>query len=104
VGKLHLMVALDAAVGPFYEVVIAGASQADDTKEMLKAIRRRFIPNKAILLRATEQVAPGIDAIAGFTSSYPSIDGRATVYVCTNHSCRLPSTDARGVLELLDVR
>jgi len=100
----QLMVALDAAVGPFYEVVIAGASQADDTKEMLKAIRRRFIPNRAILLRATEQVAPGIDAIAGFTSSYPSIDGRATVYVCTNHSCRLPSTDARAVLDLLDVR
>jgi uncharacterized protein YyaL (SSP411 family) len=100
----QLMVALDAAVGPFYEVVIAGASQANDTKEMLKAIRRRFIPNKVMLFRATEEMAPGIDAIAGFTTLYPSIDGRGTAYVCTNHSCRLPSTDARVVLELLDVR
>jgi len=100
----QLMVAGDFGVGPSYEVVIAGNSQAKDTKEMLKAIRTQFIPNKVVILRPTEQESPDIDRLAEFTKSQASIDGRATAYVCLNYNCKFPTTDITKMLDLLNVK
>lgn len=101
----QLMVAVDFAVGSSYEVVIAGDSQGDDAREMLKAIRRRFIPDKVVILRPTEQESSGIDQIAPFTKYYQSsVDGKATAYVCVNYNCKLPTTDISEMLELLNVK
>jgi len=100
----QLMVAVDFGVGPSYEVVIAGNSQAKDTKEMLKAIRTQFIPNKVVILRPTEQESPDINRLAEFTKSQASIDGRATAYVCLNYNCKFPTTDITKMLDLLNVK
>jgi len=97
----ELMVALDFGVGPSYEVVIVGDSQADDTKAMIKAIRRQFVPNKVVLLRQTEKEEPDIIRIAEFTKSQLSLNGKATAYVCLNYVCKLPTTDISKMLELL---
>ena len=99
----ELMVALDFGVGPSYEVVIVGDSQADDTKAMIKAIRRQFVPNKVVLLRQTEKEEPDIIRIAEFTKSQLSLDGKATAYVCLTYVCKLPTTDISKMLELLNV-
>jgi len=99
----QLMVAADFGVGPPYEMVIAGKSQAKDTKEMLKAIRRQFIPNKVVILRPTEQESPDIDYLAEFTKHQLSIEGKTTAYVCLNYNCKLPTTDVNKMLELLNV-
>ncbi len=97
------MTALDFAVGPSYEVVIAGSSQADDTKNMLKALRKEFIPNKVMLFRPAGVELPEIARLAEFTKHLSSKEGRATAYVCQNYSCQLPTTDIRKMLELLNV-
>jgi len=97
----ELMVALDFGVGPSYEVVIVGDSQADDTKAMIKAIRRQFVPNKVVLLRQTEKEEPDIIRIAEFTKSQLSLEGKATAYVCLNYVCKLPTTDISKMLEFL---
>lgn len=97
----QLMVALDFAVGPSYEIVIVGDPRADDTKAMLKALRSRFIPNKVMLLRPVEEESPAIVGIAKFTEDQRSLDGKATAYVCRNYVCELPTTDINGMLELL---
>ena len=99
----QLMAALDFAVGPTYEVVIAGNSQADDTTHMLRALRKEFIPNKVVLLRPTEVELPEIARLAEFTKYLSSKEGKATAYVCQNYSCKLPTTDIGKMLELLDV-
>ena len=98
----QLMVALDFAIGPCYEVIIVGDPQSDDTREMLDAIRRRFIPNKVVMLRQIEQESPEIEHIAPFTKNLTSIDGKATAYVCLNYKCKRPTTDTRAMLELLN--
>ena len=97
----QLMVALDFGIGPSYEVVIAGNSQAADTKAMLKALRTLFIPNKVVLLNPSEQESPEIGQLAEFTQSQSSIEGKATAYVCLNYNCKLPTTDTSKMLELL---
>ncbi len=98
----RLMIATDFAVGPSYEVVISGNSGTKDTKEMLQALQRQFIPNKVVILRQTEQESPGIDRLVRFTKNYPSIDGKATAYVCLDYSCERPTTDVGKMLQLLN--
>ena len=100
----QLMVALDFGVGPSYEVVVAGDSQAADTKAMLKALMTQFMPNKIALLRPSEQESPDIIHLAEFTRYQSSIEGKATAYVCFNHSCEFPTTDITKMLGLLNVK
>ncbi len=97
----QLMIAVDFAVGPSYELVVAGGSRASDTREMLEAIHRRFIPNKVVLFLPTERRSQEVKRIAPFTSEQSSIDGKATAYVCVNHHCELPTTDIDTMLSLL---
>lgn len=98
-----LMIAVDFGIGPSYEVVVVGNSQAEDTKSMLKALRTRFIPGKVLLLRPSEQELPEISRLAEFTKNQSSLDGKATAYVCLNYQCKLPTTDTGKMLELLGV-
>ena len=97
----QLMVAVDFAVGPSCEVVIAGDSRADHTKEMLKAVNKPFMPNKIVLLRPTEREGPDILRIAPFARNQVDLEGKATAYVCRNYSCEKPTTDVNQMLELL---
>ncbi|MDP3879399.1 MAG: thioredoxin domain-containing protein [Dehalococcoidales bacterium] len=96
----QLMVAVDFAAGPSYEVIIVGDPQGDDTGEILRALNRSFIPNKVVMLRPIGESA-GIDSIVPFIRNYSGIKGMATVYVCRNYQCQLPATDTASMLELL---
>jgi len=100
----QLMVALDFAAGPSHEIVIVGESQRKDTKDVLKALRTQFIPNKVVIFRPSREDNPDISHIAAFTKNLVSIDGNATAYVCTNYTCKLPTIDIEKMLELLNVK
>ncbi len=95
----QMMVALDFALGQTSEVVIAGDAGAEDTKYMLDALRREFIPGKVVILRHNEE--PEIIGLAEYTRNFTSIDGKATAYVCRNYSCNLPVTDIEDMLDIL---
>ncbi len=96
VAHSMVMAALEFALNTF-EVVIAGDLQAEDTKAMLSALRSEFIPGKVVVFRPET----GETGIAGYTKDLVSKEGRATAYVCRNYSCKLPTTDAGEMLELL---
>ncbi len=96
------LVALDFAIGPSYEVAIVGNFQAADTRAMLTALRRRFIPNKVVLFRPAAEESPAIVRLAEFTRYLSSQKGKATAYVCRNYVCNLPTTDIKKMLELLN--
>lgn len=97
-----LMLAIDFGIGPVYEVVIVGNYRADDTRQMLQALRTAFLPNKVVLLRPTEQESPEILRFAKYVEPYVSIDGKATAYVCRNYICSLPTTEIDVMLDLFD--
>ena len=100
----QLLVALDFGIGPSYEVVIAGDSKAEDTRVMLEALRKQFLPNKVVLFRATENNAADISHFAEYAKNHSSLNGKATAYVCLNYECRLPTTDVRKMLDLLNAK
>jgi len=97
----QLMAAADFAIGPSYEVVIAGDLQANDARQMLDAIRGIFMPNKIVILHPSDQKHPSIDDIVPFIKDHSSIDGKATAYVCLDYNCQLPTKDVGSLLELL---
>ena len=104
-GHAHLMMALDYALNPSYEVVIVGRPAAKDTRAMLTALRRPFLPNKVVLLRpADKKAAAEIIRMAPYTEFMVPKDGRATAYVCSNFVCKLPTTDISQMLANLQVK
>jgi uncharacterized protein YyaL (SSP411 family) len=89
-----LMAALDFAFGPSSEVVISGDLQAESTKNMLKALRKEFIPNKVVIFRPDkESEISEIADISGYTRNLIARKGKAVAYVCRNFSCKLPTDD-----------
>ena len=84
---------LDFAIGPSSEVIIAGNMDQTDTRAMLAALRRSFVPNKVVIFRPASETAPDIETVAPFVQSHLAINGRATAYVCTNFTCALPTND-----------
>lgn len=103
VAYTQLMVAMDFAFGPSYEVVIVGKPHRQDTKNMLQALRSHFIPNKVVILNPSNQDSSEIERIAEFTKYQKSVRGRATAYVCFNHRCKSPTNDINEMLKFLNV-
>ncbi|MFX1445680.1 MAG: thioredoxin domain-containing protein, partial [Promethearchaeota archaeon] len=96
-----LMAAIDFAVGPTYTLVIAGDTNSEDTKEMLNAIREKYIPNKSLIFFPTDNSSPEIIDIAEFVRYYEKVDGKATAYVCINQTCKPATNQINKMLELL---
>ena len=93
--------ALDFQIGPSFEVVIVGHSNAPDTRELAQVLRKEFAPNKVVLFRPAEEELPEISNLAPFTRFQTSIGGKATAYVCRDYACELPVTDSEAMLRLL---
>ena len=85
-GLPQMLVALMFTLAPPREIVLAGSPNA----ELLAAIRRPFLPN-TIVMRAEQAARP-----------MPPVDGKPTVYICENFSCKLPVTTPEQVAELLE--
>jgi hypothetical protein len=97
----QLMSALDFALDTSLEIVIVGHLSAADTESMLQTLKHEFLPNKILLFRPAEQESPEITQYAPYTKDLKSIDDKATVYVCQNYQCQLPTTNPQKMLELL---
>jgi hypothetical protein len=97
----QFLAALDFSLGPFYEIVIAGKVEDKDTQEMIKTLRKNFLPNKVVLLMPLSTGLPEIVKIAPFLSSFFSSDAQAKAYVCSNYSCREPVENAEELITLL---
>jgi uncharacterized protein YyaL (SSP411 family) len=91
-ASAHLMSAVDFLLGPSFEIVLAGA----DVHPLQRAVFSSFVPNKVVLRSGAD-----IARIAPFSETQRAIHGKATAYVCTNHLCRLPTSDPTKVMELL---
>jgi uncharacterized protein YyaL (SSP411 family) len=97
---VQFMVAVDFAGGPCYEVVIIGHPEARDTQKMLRALGRRFSPHTVTLFRPTVGSAE-IDSVADYLTDHESLDGKATAFVCTEFTCKTPTTDVGKMLDLI---
>ncbi len=100
-GHTLYLLALDFALGPAFEVVIAGDPAAEDTRALVRAFQGRYRPHTVLLLRP-EGDAPPIARLAPFTLDQRSREGRATAYVCRDFACKAPTADVAQALRYLD--
>jgi uncharacterized protein YyaL (SSP411 family) len=90
---------IDFLLGPSYEIVLTGNSEAQDTDEMLKAIRTKFNPNQVVLFKSLGDTQ--LAKLVHFVADMKTIENKATVYVCRNFTCSAPTTEVRKLENIL---
>jgi uncharacterized protein YyaL (SSP411 family) len=94
--------ALDFQLGQTKQILIAGDPASQDTRELLRQVNTRFLPNKILLLAdggtGQQQLARWLPFVAGAHR----MKDRATAYVCENYICKLPTTEPDVVARLLE--
>ena len=99
----QLFSALNFALGPSREIVIAADRLEDPAaQEMLKASRAVLLPNTVLLARTThDKKLADLLQLAPFLKEQPPMNGQPTAYVCENHVCRLPTNSPEQFKKLL---
>ncbi len=97
----YFLCGLDFAIGPTSEVVITGDEKAQDTRDLIRSLRRIYVPNKTVIFRPSNELAPDIDTISPFVGSMDCKNGRATAYVCSHFACAEPTNDSETMIEYL---
>ena len=94
--------AIDFRLAQTKQILIAGDSTSLDTRELLREVNSRFLPNKILLLAdggvGQQQLARWLPFVAGAHR----MKNRATAYVCENYICKLPTVDPDVLARLLD--
>jgi hypothetical protein len=93
--------ALNSAIGPVYDVVIAGERDADDTRAMITGLRDHFLPCVVVVYRQPGDGDFLLTSLAPFTRNLHATGGMATAYICTGNTCTMPITEPHQMLELL---
>ena len=92
-GAEVLLQALDFALAPAKEIVIAGERGSIETTKLIETINQHFMPAKVLLFRPTSWENPPISELAPFLTNYGLFEGKAAVYICENQTCQIPLTD-----------
>ena len=98
----QLAVAVNFSLSKPKQIVVAGEPGAADTRTMLRLVHDRFIPNKILMLVDGGSAQDQLARLLPVVGSMDRRQGRATIYVCENYACRLPTSDLRTAARLLD--
>lgn len=99
----QMLIALDFAIGPSREIVIAGEQEDSGTQKMIRTVYDRYLPNKVVALHPREsEAAKRIEALSPFIEKQTALGGKPTAYVCKNYVCDLPVTETSKLIGLLE--
>lgn len=88
----HFLHAVDFALGPGQEIIVAGDLGHETAQTMVATIQTAFLPNRVLLHLAPGQDAEKVAALAPFAKKLPVDDAQAVVYLCEKFACRHPIT------------
>ncbi len=100
-GYPYFLVGLDFSVGPAREIVIAGEPDAPETRELIRAVRRRFMPGAVVALHAPGERGRELEELVPFVKEQVSLTGKTTAYVCRDYACGRPTNDVARFEEML---
>jgi uncharacterized protein YyaL (SSP411 family) len=88
-----MLLALDYFTDTPPEVVLIWASGQRAPAAFVDPLRRRFMPNRALLGAAEGVELDALARLAPIAAGKTALGGRATAYVCERGACGLPTTD-----------
>ena len=97
----QLLQAVDFALGPAREIVIAGARESEPAEEMMRAVRQRYLPRSVVLWNSPDQAAL-LARLAPPLAAQGMVGGAPAAYVCEAFACAAPVTDPAALASLLD--
>jgi hypothetical protein len=80
-------------VGDTQDLVIAGDPAQTDTRTLLDAACDQYLPGLIVLDRLPGKAGDDLEALAPVVRGRTAINGHATAYLCTGHTCRAPEHD-----------
>ncbi|MDX1546406.1 MAG: thioredoxin domain-containing protein [Rhodothermales bacterium] len=101
-GFTGMLLAQGFAVGPAYEVVLAGDPREAGMQAMVEALRGAYVPESVVVLRPPGD-APALAELAPYTADQRALGGQATAYVCRRYACEAPTTDPAAMLSALGI-
>jgi hypothetical protein len=94
----HLMTALGLALNPGVQVVVVGGTDAPETKRMLSALEKPFLPEKAVVFKPTSGDEARIDRLIPRVTSMTALNDAPTAYICKDFTCKQPTSDIEEML------
>jgi uncharacterized protein YyaL (SSP411 family) len=98
----QMIAALDFALDKPKEVIVAGRTDEPASALLIREVRRRYLPNKVVLLAEPGEPQQRLAKLLPFVRSLTMVDGKATAYICQDFACNLPTSDAKIVTQLLE--
>lgn len=105
-GHAYLLSALEYALSPPEELIVAGPSGSPESMEMAALVRASFRPGLDLLFRPEIIGGKDRDAIfelCPFLLEYSTPERRAAAYYCKDRSCRPPVDNMKDLAGLLGV-
>ncbi|MDO9325350.1 MAG: thioredoxin domain-containing protein [Methanoregula sp.] len=84
-------------------LVIVGEDEAEDTRALVSVLRSAYLPSVMMILAVPGPQASALGDVASFTRTLSMIEGKATAYLCSGHSCSLPVTDPESLLAQIEL-
>ena len=87
-----LVLALEFQVGEAREIVIVTPHSRKEAEPFLDVLRRVFLPSSVLVVTNEGPPLAKLSKLAPLVEGKSAIGGKATAYVCTQGSCKLPAT------------
>src|SRR5438105_2915491 len=97
----QMLVAFNFLEGSQRQIVIAGDSDAPETRALLAEVHRHFLPNKILLLADGAEGQSYLGETNEAIRAMSMVDGKSAAYVCENFACKAPVTDGNELREML---
>jgi uncharacterized protein YyaL (SSP411 family) len=98
-GQSFMLMALLYSQSKSKEVIIVDSPGSINTKQMLNAVRSKFMPFTTSILYSEKHRE--ILGIIPYLEDYSPIENKTTAYVCENFSCKPPVIDVNELDQLL---
>ena len=98
----QMLVALEYSLSKPMQIIIAGDPDRADTKDMMREVHQRFVPNKILMIAEGGKNQAAFVRWLPFLEAVKPIKSKATAYVCINYACELPTNDLRVLQKTLD--
>jgi uncharacterized protein YyaL (SSP411 family) len=96
----QLLQALDYALGPTRQLVIATPGPVAAAQPFLAELRQRFQPGTVTLCVGSD--TPGVDQLSQLVAEKGLIKDKVTAWLCSEQGCQLPVTSPVELGRLLD--